>query len=340
MHTQSKLQRLLFEKILGKYSNQSVAIQELMEILSIAKDGIHNRKNGKILLKAAEIKSLAQHYNISIDELLIKVSNKTFFSHNLHQKTITSFRDYLLSVNHHVTYFSKLPKNKIYYASRDIPIFFYMMFPNLLSFKLYIYGLTTWYFDYLQDQKFNFDIVKHEEHQIAKKVCTLSCSFNSYHIWTHSIIEQTLNQIEYIAFDGKFEKKEIAITLCNEVLSVIQHCEAMAEAGRKFLPNGNFTDSYGEFHLFHNELASFNNSILAISNQQKLVFNTFDNPNFLFSNDKKLGDSTENWFKKLVKQSESLSVQSELHRKKYFNQLYKKIDRFQKRLETIFEFHL
>ena len=185
------------------------------------------------LLNAQEIQTLATYFDISIDEILKGKRNKTFFSYNIYERSINNFLEYIQQINWQISEFYRRPEFRVHYASREIPIFIYMMFPRLLTFKLYVYGLTVWRFEYLQNKRFTFDLVNATELSLAEDTSRLYCSIDSTDYWTLSILEQTLNQIEYVALEGRFENNDDALTICHEIQALVEHCRSMAESGKE-----------------------------------------------------------------------------------------------------------
>ena len=337
MNSEDSLQMVLFNKIIAGYDKKAEAVNELMDVLSVNKDGIYRRMRGDTALTADEVYELATHYQLSIDELLTQNSNKTYFYYNSFNRNINNFGEYLEQVHQHIYSFSRLPNNQLYYATREIPIFFYTSFPKLLAFKLYVYGISTWYFDYLIGRKFSFDLLSPHDLELAKSMSELYTTINSIDLWTLSILEQTLNQIISIAIEGRFQDENTALSICDEVRALVNHCKLMAEKGLKFMPGESPLPENGKFELFYNELASTNNTILAISDVWQGVFNTFDNPNFLHTNDPKLCQASKDWFYKVMSHSIPLSIYDAKNRDQFFNKLIARIDRTSKRLESFYD---
>lgn len=330
------LQEALIQQILDRYAKKPEAVRELTEVLSLNRDGIYRRLRGDTVLTAAEIQKLAIHFDISIDAILTGVSNKTFFSYNAYQHQIASFREYLEQVDEQVKRFRDLPDLHMYYASREIPVFHFMMFPRLLAFKLYLFGLTAWRFDYLRDRKFSLDLVPPQDMDLARTIGRNYCMVNSSELWTYSILEHSLNQIEYVAAEDRFENKEASLEICGEVRHFVQHARAMAEAGRKFMPGQSPQEQSAHFNLFYNELASTGNTILGVAGPVRVLFNVFDSPNYLFTTDHRICRSTEEWFEEVLHHSIPISVHAGKNRNQYFNRLEQKIRQAEQRLELVF----
>lgn len=336
MERPDELQQKLFDEVLTRFSRKSEAIADLMNVLSVNQDGVYRRLRGDTLLTASEVQVLAAYYSISLDELVHEGANKIFFYYSLYEQAAKSFWDYLKLMNQHLKEFVKQPELWVYYSSQEIPIFITMMFPKLFAFKMYVNGLTTWHLSFLKNKPFDFDLLNAKELALAKETSQIYCTINSTDFWTLSLLQQSLTQIEYLAMEGRFKSLDICKELCFELQGLIRHTRLMAEAGKKFMPGHNPINGNGVFDLFHSELAVTNTTILSISQRRYGLYNVFDNPNFLFTNNKRLCLLKEAWFKKVMQHSVSMSVHSSKTRNHYFNKLENTIEQTLKRIEYAF----
>ena len=336
MPPKCELQSSLLERVLARYPKKTAAVDALMDVLNVNRDGIYRRLRNDTLLSAPEIQTLATTFDISLDEVLSGKDNKISFSYNLYDQPVSSFLHFLGQINQHLKVFTRQPGFRVFYSSRELPIFIYKMFPRLLSFKLYVYGLTTWHFSYLQEKKFSFDLLTPADLETAESTSRMFCAIDSTDLWTLTILEQTLSQIEFMVHAGRFTSPDIAMAVSREVLEVVRHCRAMAEAGKKFMPGFTPSEANGNFNLFSNELAGTSNTILAISDHQYGLYNTLDSPNFIYTTNPRICRSVEDWFRNLLNESIALSVHSGMSRNIYFNKLEQRTEQHLKKMEYIF----
>ncbi len=320
-------QTAIFDHILEKYSNakKPEIIEQLSDLLQIGKDGIYRRMRGETALTADELKIIATHFQLSLDSMIHEKSDIHLFSYNFFSLKINNSLDYIQQIYDNMNFAYRLPGLKIYYASMDIPIVMCFGAPELLAFKLYVYGLTSWSFEFLEDQKFRFDLFPPQIIEAAQKVTKVYNLVHSYEIWTSSMLDTTLNQLDYMVSADQFENNADALLICDSILNLVQHFRKMAEIGHKFPLGQRPHSDGGQFDLFHNELASTNNTILVSSNAGKMLFTTFGTPNFLKTSDAKICDHIESWFNKLTNKSTFLSLHSEKNRNWFFNRLEKKV---------------
>lgn len=335
--TRNYLQDKLLKLILEKYPKKAQAVLNLAELLSVGKDGIYRRIRSDTLLSPDEIFFLAKHFNISLDEIVFDQSNKLIFSYNLFTNKIKSFDDYLIQIHQQTTAVGRLPDVLIYYASQELAPFFYYFVPELAKFKLYVYGLTAWDLDFLKNQKFNFDLIPPSTENLMGELVKLYSDLNTKDLWTQGMLDNTLNQIEYVMLIDRFDNPQDALLLCDRLLELLAHLKKMAEAGGKFAMNAS-PDSYrGSFDLYYNELVNTGNTILAVTGAGKFLYTTFINPNFLLTSDPKLCDKIEEWFKKTISRSTSISRHSGKSRNLFFNRLEKKVSSTKNRIQMILD---
>lgn len=327
------LQEYLLEIVLNQYAKRSEAVDALAELFDIGKDAIYRRMRGDTLLTPDEIKTLARKYHISLDAYVFENNNTTFFSYNQFTRRILNFEDYLDDILQDLHQISKLPNPQIYYASAEIPIFHHCFFPELIHFKLYVWGRTIWDFDYLNDRPFDFDLIPPSVTEMTEQILKLYRDIPSIEIWSMNIMDFTLSQIEFHVISGGFRDKNDALLLCDRLIDLVNHLRLMAENGKQFLMDRNPAEAAGaSFNLYHNEMVYTNNTIMVNTDAGSAVYTAFGNPNFLKSTDQKMCDYTNGWFKKMFSKSESISQTGEKSRAWFFNGLRRKIENAKKRI--------
>ena len=332
------LQHQLLEEILNRFPKRAAAVEELAKLFGVQKDAVYRRLRGDTLLTPDEIALLTKSYNLSLDSLVYEASSTVFFNYTAFSNTVNNVGDYLNGVLNDLQQVSQLPEVKVYYVSYEIPFFYYTFFPELISFKLYIWGRTVWDFDYLKDRPFDFDIISYPDEQVIKDILKSFLSLDTTEIWSVNIIDNTLSQIEYITNTNGFKNPEDAYILCDKIKSLVEQWRKMAEHGKKF-PLGNYSDEMarGEFNLYQQELLISSNTILVTSPVTKIVFPIISNPNYLRSNDQRMCDYQEEWFRKAITKSTNLSSQNEKSRALFFNIMERKIAATRRRIESHLE---
>lgn len=333
-----KLQNQLLEEILNRFPKRAAAVEELAQLLGVQKDAVYRRLRGDTLLTPDEIALLTSTFNLSLDALVYESSSTVFFNFTPFSNSVSNVGEYLNNVLNDIEQVQQLPDVKIYSVFYEIPFFYYTFFPELISFKLFIWGKTIWEFDYLKDRPFDFDIISYPDEQVIQNILKSFLNLDSIEIWSVNIIDNTLSQIEYFVNIGGFKNPEDAFVLCDTVLGLVQQWRKMAEHGKKF-PIGNYSEEMarGDFQLYQQELLITSNTILVTSPATKIIFPIISNPNYLRSADRRMCDYQEGWFKKAIKKSTLLSQQNEKSRNLFFNIMERKVASTRRRIESHLE---
>lgn len=329
---QPTLQDQLFEIILSRFPRRADAVDELCDLLNLAKDPIYRRLRGDTFLSPQELAKLAVHYRISLDALTVGQSDNVVFNYNAFSRKITSFSDYLASMNEDFEKIHKMPNAHLYYASAELPVFTYCLFPELIAFKLYGWARTTWNLEWLRDRQFSFDLITQPVIRESQAVLHQYLALPSTELWTAQIMDNTLAQIEYHVYAGGFRDPLEALTLIDRLQDWSTHMKAVTTAGRKFNVGENAELGRGSFQLFYNEMVYANIAALITSDVGRMAYTAYCTPNFLKSTDARLCDYTQNWFESITSKSTALTHSADKNRDWFFREIAQKVERRRQRI--------
>jgi hypothetical protein len=329
---QPTLQDRLFELILNRYARRADAVEALCTLLNLAKDPVYRRLRGDTFLPPEELKVLALHYGISLDALVTGGSDNVVCNFNAFSRRIKDFSDYLSNFNEEFEQIHRMPNPHLYYASAELSVFTYNLFPELISFKLYIWGRTTWNLESIRNRQFSLDLVTPPIIRLSQELLGHYIRLNSTELWTAQIMDNTLAQIEYHVYSGGFRDPNEAIILIDKLAEWATHMKAMAAAGKKFRVGDKPELGRGDFNLYYNEMVYTNITAIIKSDVGRMVFSAFCTPNFLKSTDAKLCDYTEDWFGSITAKSSRFSGEAEKLRDWFFREVAQKIERRKQRI--------
>ncbi|MEO6039175.1 MAG: hypothetical protein ABIQ93_12250 [Saprospiraceae bacterium] len=328
----ANLQEQFFDLLLARFPRRAEAVEEIGQLLHLAKDAIYRRMRGDTFLSPAELGTLAQHYHISLDALMLGQTNNVLVEFNAFSQKLNDFSDYLSSFIADLEPLRRIPNVRMLYASAEIPVLTYNFLPELIGFKLYTWGRTTWNFEYLRDRPFDFELASAPVIRLSQALLEQYISIDSTELWSVQIMDNTLAQIEYHLYSGGFRYPSDALVLCQKLREWAAHMKAMAAAGRKFNIGEKAGLGRGDFHLYHNEMVYTNITGMITSDYGQMVYAAFCNPNFMKSADPKLCAFTATWFKTLITKSVPISDPAEKNREWFFGELNKKIERVEQRI--------
>ena len=334
----STLQAQLLAEIESRFEKKSQMAEMLMDSLEIGKDAAYRRIRGETPLSPEELSLLARKYEISLDTIVFNASDKVFFTFNSFPRDINDVKEFIEEVYENAAEVYQLPGARYYYTTAELPIYHYCQIPEIIQFKLYVWARTVWYFDDLRHSKFSYDLIPHTDLSRIEDILSLYYNIPSTELWHLNIMDNTLNQIEYHVSSGGFADPQLAIELCDKLLELTDYVRTMAEVGHKFEIGKSPTQSKGaSLSLYYNEMMFTGNTILAVTDIGKIVYTTYGSPNFLKCNNQRFGDHTEEWLKRIIGKSISITTHEEKNRTRFFNKLEQKIERVKQRITNHIE---
>ncbi len=334
-----KIQESLFELIKSRIGSSNQWVDEIAATLSLSKPAIYKRINGSTALSIHDLAVLMKTYDISFDSLIHTDKLTVDFHFPTGGGTVKNYLDFLTPIKYFVTNLSKFNNVNIWHTTSELHLFYYFLNKDLTNFKLFLHAKTLWNIDGYENVKFSIEnfsgsiLVQNEIKSIIEKYF----SFPSIELWNENVIDNTLNQIKHFVICNYFEKPEESLILCDHLKTLVQHLRKMAEIGKKFSIGKAPNDHSGDYFLYHNELAYTNNLMLILAEDQEFVFTTYNNPNFMLSENKKLIAFTKNWFKRVKNLSSPVSLDSVQSRMMLFNQIDKKIEYSKKEIQLLLD---
>ena len=328
------MQKKIIEAILSQFSKKSQVIESISELLGVGKDGVYRRMRGDSHFTPDEIAILARKFNISIDSFIWGDAKAVTFSFNDFTRHVTTYEDYITEIYMDTHQMSRIPNVKVYYASSEIPFFYYCLFPELISFKLYNFGFTIWEMEYAKNLKFSFDLIPNKVLDIANEVSRDYNTMPSLELWNINILDNTLAQIDYHFSIGSFENPDDALKLCDILHQWVEHMKKMAEHGHKLSPKLGEKFPGASFELYHNEMVHTNNTIYVETPGLKIVFSTLANPNFIRTVDERMAKYIKDWFDKVLEKSINISTQNSKGREAFFNKLFNKVTAIKNKIQS------
>ena len=335
IHLYMKIQEYLFERLKENYDSQTDLVADLCKLLHLRKDAIYRRLRGDTVLTADELGIICQRYAISLDAIIQDAPSRMFFEFSAFKTPIKSVEQYVQQLDANFKKVRAIPDGHIFYATSEIPVFYYAFFPRLFLFKLYVWGKTIWDISAFQELKFSFDLIPYGIKKDADELINGYCQMDTTELWSLNIADNTLNQIFYHADINSFENIEDALALCDDMDRLLDHLENLCIEEKKRVPDS--TIGQGKMKVLHNEMIYTNNTIYFKSPSIRSLYTTLANPNFIVTMNKKLCDYKEKWFEKLITKSAKLSGPEEKRRNKFFTTLHKTVERTRKKIELLAE---
>ena len=321
----NQIQQLFFNHIRSKLPAHLSFVDEVAELLNISNDSAYRRIRGEKPLGLDEVQVLCNKYRISLDQLLQLNTNTVIFSCDKIDYPSFGFDKYLQFVAHNLGMFNKLQNPKLYYYSKDIPIFHFMAFPELRAFKFFFWKRTLINYPELARQQFNGEETDPVLLELADKIDEMYAGIPSTDIWNEESINVTISQIEFYRQSNIFTSKDVLLKVYSQLEELVNHLELQAETGKKWLYGKRHATGNVPYDAYINETLIGDNTIFVQSDNQLVTFINHNGLNFMATQDKGFCDYTFKNLQNVIRKSTHISVVGEKERSIFFNTLRQKI---------------
>ena len=313
------------QSALEKKTSSRLLAQELAELWTVNASTAYKKLRGDTTITIDEALLLVQRYGISLDAFATGQSDQVIFRlpsllqrRNTAQAFIGGLVRFMEAA--HVDNASTF----IHYATNEVPVFYYLLYPELTAFKMYLWSQSIWgsvpaqqsgsdwITALLQDAAFQ---------QMRETAFNTFATIPSHEFYPRNMLDNTLSQVHFLYETGAIDRA-FAQLIIGQITSLVRWLEQAAEQGRKTPLDGG---QGAIFTVHHNEIIYSNNIILLEGKQLSTVFCTLDNPNYLISSDDRLVAYTKEWFDIVRHKSVKISADGERHRKAYFHHLQRRI---------------
>lgn len=323
----TELQQQLFNRLKETLPPHISLVDELCELLDLSADSVYRRMRGEKPITLDELKIICEHYRLSVDQLLqLKNESVLFHAPGLNE-TGQSFEDYLDAMLGQFCYFNSFKNKEMKYLSKDIPFWYFYLFPEMAAFKSFFWVKTINNDSSLAGKKFSFAEYPYTE--CFEKGQQLLKEYNeipSEELWNLESINSTINQIAYYREAGHFADAEEEEAVINSFQQLLDHLQAQAEQGVKFMPGATDVSHRAPIQFYVNELILGNNTILLQLDSQRLSAVTYSVLSYLVSSDARLAQKTFDTFNVLLSRSSLISNTGEKERNRFFNHMRQKVD--------------
>ncbi|HEY4206657.1 MAG TPA: helix-turn-helix domain-containing protein [Puia sp.] len=110
-------------------------VDEIAELLNLSNDSAYRRLRGEKPLSFDELQKICGHFKISLDQFFHLQSNSIVFTGQVAGQGAFDYEQYLLDILRNVQLMNSFPSKEMYYLNKDVPIFHYFLFPEMVAFK-------------------------------------------------------------------------------------------------------------------------------------------------------------------------------------------------------------
>ena len=328
----NEIQQQLFKIIKNKMPPETSVADEVGKLLNISSDSAYRRMRNEKQITFEELYILANHFKISLDQLMNIPTGGILFQGNFVNEKTYGFDQYLTGMLHTMAYFNSF-KNKEYYQScKDMPIFNHFLVREFAAFKWFFWLKTYLKFPGFSRKKFKFSDYPDELFQLDQQVLGMYNQLASREIWNIESMIIILRQIEFCRDGDVFESDEDALKLYEAVEKTWDHLEKQAALGYKFKMGDPEQKPLAEYKMYFNEVLLGDNSILVVTDNLKMAFMTHTTFNFMMTRDVAFTENMYNHMQTQMKRSTLISEVSEKERSRFFRIIR---ERIQKRKDAL-----
>lgn len=312
-----KHQESFLKVIRTKISKSNSLIEEIASILEISYDASHRRISQKSKFSIDETIKLADHFNISLDNLFSK-REKVIVEKTIEIENLKDMLQYFKASSQQVEILTKNPKTKLYYSAKDIPLFYFMDGTILSKFKAFVWLnlLNT------NQKKASFENFVIEE-SFSEYMQTLKKVYENTQvneIWNDTTINSSLQQILYFYEAGLLNIKN-ANALCKDLKRIINLIQEKCN-----------TDT--NFALYYNELILLNNNMLIETEKKLTMFVPYTLLGYFITDNDDSCKNVHQFFKQQIANSIPLGQSGIREQNLFFNRAIRKIDYYLEKINS------
>ena len=331
------IQQALFQLIKQKIGTADNLGNVLSEVLHLSTDAVYRRYRGDTSLTVQETKRLCKHFNISFDRLIDAGEGQVIFSFPPFKNYDFSLESYLEDILSSLKQMKQLNQGEFIFSINNSNIFQLMNFPQLVRFRLFFWAKSHLQIPEYQTLKFKYDKPTPHAFELGKQILQAYNSLPSIEIYDLEFMRGFMRQIHYYHRAQLFEDPSYAVSLCDKVLTLIEHMKNQAAEGKKFI-YGTSAPAFGnELSFYLNETINTDTTFFYQSKEATGIFVNHNVMNYLHTSDPVYVADTKQVLDKQLANSSLISSVNEKERNHYFGEIQKMIHYFKRKIEDDME---
>lgn len=313
-----KYQESFLKAIRSKIPKSASVIDEIATVLEISYDASHRRISGKSKFSIDETIKLADHFNISLDNLFSK-KEKVIVEKTIEIETLKDMLHYFKTSEEQIEVLTKNPKTTLFYSAKDIPLFYFMDGTILSKFKAFVWlNLLN---SHQKKVAFESFIIEESFAEYMQKLKSAYENTIVNEIWNDTTINSSLQQILYFHEAGLLSLKN-ANALCKDLKRIINLIQEKCN-----MPNNNF-------NIYYNELILLNNNMLIETEEKLTMFVPYTLLGYFITDNEESCRNVHQFFKQQIINSKPLGQSGIKEQNLFFNRAIRKIDYYIEKINS------
>lgn len=323
----SELQQQLFTHLKENIPSHISMVDDLCDLLELSPDSVYRRIRGEKPITLNELKTICEHYHLSIDQLLQLQNESVLFQAPGMNGGQPELQDYLKGMLGQFKYFNSFTKREVQYLCKDIPFWYFYLFPEMAAFKTFFWSRTINNHPELANKKFSLaEFPYHDCYTLGQQILEEFNHIPAIELWNLESINSTINQVSYYKETGNFKSREDCMAVIESFQNMLDHIQSQAEKGVKFIPGHTDVGHRASLQVYVNELILGNNTILLRLDNQRISIVTHSVLSYLMTKDNRFADKAFGAFNTLLSRSTLISSTGEKDRSRFFNALRDKVN--------------
>lgn len=334
------LQSRLMAIIKNKLPNGKGLGNELADVLHLSQDSVYRRMRGETALTLEEAAKISKHFEVSLDEI-VGMQNQSesimFRYFRLHSKRYEEYLNFILD---EFKSSEQVKDTRFIYSAKDLPIFYYFLFPEVAIFKGYFFSKVLWPSEQLADSKFTFQKTSSELgppmeifQQLGVALAKSYLKIPGVEIWNTNSLKGHLYQIQYMWEAGLFEDQDSAMLVLDKTEEMILHIKLQAEKGKK-MTNGESGKELSNYECYISEGIHLENAIMRLQKDQQRCYVLHNTGDYLITSDVGFCNRTSKYLDNVLKKSSLISEVGAKDRQRLFAGYVEDINKLRRIVEA------
>ncbi|KAB2813750.1 helix-turn-helix domain-containing protein [Phaeocystidibacter luteus] len=322
----SKFVRLL-ERQLPAHTKPA---DQISSDLGISTASAYRKLSGKSPFSTEELTTLCERYLISLDEAMYSdPSQVVIFKKTQEVVSLETMELYFHTTLAQLETLRNIPEATLYYAARDLPLFFYFRFPSLGAFKILVWLKDAGSDLMERNEVFDFNKVPKELLELGYKLNQTYYDMPTSEIWTPRTMANVFEQIQYYYRSGLLHKEDAKHVL-EDVRKLIDERETRARENEK--------KEKIKAELYSCDFLMMANGAMAKLGPNRMAWVAFNGINFVNTTNPNFCEDYEKAFRQHANLGVLISGSAEKQRSEFFRKLRDQIGAMEKLLAMDLDF--
>jgi hypothetical protein len=324
----------IFELIKIKIKGQDNLANAVGDVLSISPDAVYRRYRGETALTIFELEKLCKHFEISLDSLFEMNKNKVVFDFVPLDTYEFSMDNYLEGILKNIKIIKAQKNPELIMAITNTPFFQILNYPHLVRFKLFFWAKTHLMIEGYETKSFDYEQISSKTFDTGLEILKIYNSIPSKEIYDPELLRGFTREIFYYFEANHFKDPNYALYMLKLLDRFVDHLEAQAIIGKKFVSTTTPPASGNDFEMYHNETLNANASIYYKTDDHAGLHITHNLLNSIHTHDAEYLKDSLSVLNKQLANSSLISIVNEKNRNNYFAQIRQTINSFRKKIEV------